>query len=228
MASEELYGAVTRFENQHFPGQRSGYVDPGGAMLKKMEDLAKKSVVSRRHPRFDPDYEPLPPKWSLEVIHRDLLYKLPSSIRDPLESGGSFRAEARDALLVMAARHVKSLMEQKFTQLPWPVAMFGRAYVFKSFKMLAHVDSDGTVSFLNVDTHETEEPKLPMMRYGEPVDAASNSVITGKLDVLLLYMNGLIVHIPPYHDFILSQGVAPVPGYDRPSPIAGADRHMIK
>ena len=61
--------------------------------------------------------------------------------------------------------------------------------MFKSFKMLARVDSDGTASFLNVDTHETEEPKLPMMRYGEPIDAAGNSVITGKLDVRLLYMN---------------------------------------
>jgi hypothetical protein len=40
VCSHELYRAISTFEDKHFPGQRSGYVDPGGAMLKRMETLA--------------------------------------------------------------------------------------------------------------------------------------------------------------------------------------------
>jgi hypothetical protein len=39
ICSDELYRAVSTFEDKHFPGQRSGFVDPGGAMLKRLEDL---------------------------------------------------------------------------------------------------------------------------------------------------------------------------------------------
>jgi hypothetical protein len=38
--SDELYHAISSFEDWHFRGQRSGYVDPGGAMLKRMENFA--------------------------------------------------------------------------------------------------------------------------------------------------------------------------------------------
>jgi hypothetical protein len=128
----------------------------------------------------------------------------------------------------MAAKHVKSLKDQNFTELPWPAAMFGRAYVFKSFKMLPYAEDDGNVSFSNVDTHERETPPLPIMRYGEPVDAVESSVITGRLDVLVLYRNGNFQHVLPYHEFIITQGILPVPGYDRPRPIAGADKFGVK
>jgi hypothetical protein len=39
ICSDELYRAISTFEDKHFPGQRSGYVDPAGAMLKRMEAL---------------------------------------------------------------------------------------------------------------------------------------------------------------------------------------------
>src|SRR5262245_51941030 len=45
ICSDELYRAISIFEDKYWPGQRSGYVDPGGAMLKRMEELAAKSVV---------------------------------------------------------------------------------------------------------------------------------------------------------------------------------------
>jgi hypothetical protein len=172
IASDALYRAIVRFEDKHFPGQRSGFVDPGGAMLKRMEELARKPDRPSRY-QPDPDALPPPPKWNLDVIHRELLYRLPSSIREPLENGGKFHAEGKDALFVMAARQVKSLKDQNFTELPWPAAMFGRAYVLKSFKMLPYAKDDGSVSFSNVDTQETETPNLPIMRYGEPVDAVA-------------------------------------------------------
>jgi hypothetical protein len=40
ICSDELYRAISSFEDKHFPGQRRGYVDPDSVMLKRMEDLA--------------------------------------------------------------------------------------------------------------------------------------------------------------------------------------------
>jgi len=36
IASEALCQAILGFEDKHFPGQRSGFVDPGGAMWERM------------------------------------------------------------------------------------------------------------------------------------------------------------------------------------------------
>jgi hypothetical protein len=44
-SSDALYKAISRFEDKHFPGQRNGFVDPGGAMLKLMEDLSSGKPV---------------------------------------------------------------------------------------------------------------------------------------------------------------------------------------
>src|SRR5258706_3853035 len=40
ICGDELYRAISAFEDKYFPGQRSGYLDPAGAMLKRMEELA--------------------------------------------------------------------------------------------------------------------------------------------------------------------------------------------
>jgi hypothetical protein len=40
ICGDELYRAISTFEDKYFPGQRSGYLDSAGAMLKRMEDLA--------------------------------------------------------------------------------------------------------------------------------------------------------------------------------------------
>jgi hypothetical protein len=40
IASEALCTAILRFEDRYFPGQRSGFVDPDGPMLKRMDELA--------------------------------------------------------------------------------------------------------------------------------------------------------------------------------------------
>ena len=39
MVTAEFYAAILKFEAKHFPTQRLGYFDPGGAMLKKLETL---------------------------------------------------------------------------------------------------------------------------------------------------------------------------------------------
>jgi hypothetical protein len=43
-SSDELYRAISSFEDKQFRGSRRGYVDPGGAMLKRMKNLAVASA----------------------------------------------------------------------------------------------------------------------------------------------------------------------------------------
>jgi hypothetical protein len=47
MVSDALYRAISTFEDRYFPRQRSGFVDPGGAMLRRMEELAARSAKTR-------------------------------------------------------------------------------------------------------------------------------------------------------------------------------------
>jgi len=48
ICSDELYRAISTFEDKQFPGQRDGFVDPSGAMLKRMEALAAKTAAPIR------------------------------------------------------------------------------------------------------------------------------------------------------------------------------------
>jgi hypothetical protein len=45
LASQELYTAILYFQKKQFPGLPTGFVDPGGAMLTKMETLAARPVA---------------------------------------------------------------------------------------------------------------------------------------------------------------------------------------
>jgi hypothetical protein len=40
IAGNELYAAIVTFENKQYPGQNSGYIDPGGPMYQKLVALA--------------------------------------------------------------------------------------------------------------------------------------------------------------------------------------------
>jgi len=44
ICGDDLYAAIVRFEARHFPKQRNGFVEPGGAMLKRLEELAKQNA----------------------------------------------------------------------------------------------------------------------------------------------------------------------------------------
>jgi hypothetical protein len=46
LASTELYQAILTFEKKHFAGQVRGFVDPGGAVLAKLEALAHRPPVT--------------------------------------------------------------------------------------------------------------------------------------------------------------------------------------
>src|ERR1700722_14847336 len=39
ICSNELYAAISAFEDKYWPGQRSGYIDPGGLLLPKACDV---------------------------------------------------------------------------------------------------------------------------------------------------------------------------------------------
>ena len=46
LASTDLYKAILAFEKKHFAGRPKGFVDPGGAMLAKLEQLANRPPVT--------------------------------------------------------------------------------------------------------------------------------------------------------------------------------------
>jgi hypothetical protein len=101
-------------------------------------------------------------------------------------------------LVEMAVEHIDRLKnEQGMKALPWPVEMFGRAYVTKNKRPI--IETDGTLIFRDIDTMNSETLPLPEMRYGQPVDL-DQDITTGKLSALLLYAHlGECCRVPPYH-----------------------------
>lgn len=67
MASDELYNAIVTFENKYWPGQRSGFVDPGGKMYQKLEALAAAAAAPATTPP-KPAAPPPPPPAPLPDI----------------------------------------------------------------------------------------------------------------------------------------------------------------
>jgi len=68
ISSDELYRAISNFEDKYFPGQRSGYVDPNGAMLKRMEALAAGPAPGGQIDFVTPVAEYGPPTGATKVI----------------------------------------------------------------------------------------------------------------------------------------------------------------
>jgi len=85
MSGDALYRAISQFEDKHFRGQRSGFVDPGGAMLKRMEELAARATNA---PAGTPGPASLP---------IDIPAELPHSTAEPRAPppGGRTRGRAR-------------------------------------------------------------------------------------------------------------------------------------
>src|SRR4051812_6651529 len=67
LCGDELYRAISTFEEKHFPGQRRGYVDPAGPMLKRMEELATLSAPP-----------PAPPAGSIDFVTSVDKFNLPT------------------------------------------------------------------------------------------------------------------------------------------------------
>ncbi|MHC2336546.1 hypothetical protein [Bradyrhizobium sp. USDA 4454] len=50
VSSDSLYKAILRFQEQHFPKQKSGFVDPGGVVLARLEQLAARPAPAPTPP----------------------------------------------------------------------------------------------------------------------------------------------------------------------------------
>jgi hypothetical protein len=81
VCSDALYGAISRFEDKHFPGQRNGYVDPASALLKRLEALAEASNAA---PIAAPAQRS--GETRLDILRRNVLL-LPSAIGPACSNG---------------------------------------------------------------------------------------------------------------------------------------------
>ena len=57
---DALYNAIVAFENKYFPGQRRGFVDPGGNIHVKLEALARAAAAPPARPAAPPPPPPPP------------------------------------------------------------------------------------------------------------------------------------------------------------------------
>lgn len=198
LSSDALYRAIARFEDKHFPGQRSGFVDPGGAMLRRIEELAARPAA--------PAPQEAVPQDRLEVLRRNLL--------DETQVRGVWTAGERVAfepLVTLAVRHIEALKSRGARNLPWQVEMFGRAHVVGHLAM--QLDRDGALTCA-LGLGVNQKSPLPEMRYGSPVTGYSphNQIVTAWLGALLLYQDGTCVRVRPWHRFrIMIKEVPPIP-----------------
>ncbi|MBV8796401.1 MAG: hypothetical protein JO136_15830 [Hyphomicrobiales bacterium] len=61
ICSNELYAAISAFEDKYWPGQRSGYIDPGGPMYQKLTLLAAPAAAPPPAPAATSTPPPPPP-----------------------------------------------------------------------------------------------------------------------------------------------------------------------
>lgn len=102
------------------------------------------------------------------------------------------------ALCVVALKHVEALREQGFDTLPWRVGLFGRAHTTRRKLAYLHPNRCGSVKILDLDTGRREVLPPPDMHYGAAI-ATDADVTTEGSDALLLFDDGTLVHLPPYH-----------------------------
>lgn len=208
MASDELYAAILRFEDKHFPGQRSGFVDPGGAMLKRMQELAARAAVAAAN---DSAPVPLPPiaqpPTSLERLRAHVLSDASSKPLTPAQ-----KADLAP-LVVMAVKHIDYLIEQGHTRLPWMVELFGRAHITQD---MLPIRIYGPLEFVVTGGKRVKLP-LPEMRFGAPVNIAAD-ITTENLGALLLYDSAVCERIPPHHTAMIRMLGQPGP-WGKPRPL---------
>jgi hypothetical protein len=191
MASDALYRAIVAFEDKHFPGQRSGFVDPAGKMIQRMEDLAARSL---RVPANDPAPDPVdlaPPP-----VIDSALDRLRRSIGDdtPYRKFPMSQQVAMGQLVMVAVMYVDSLKARGLQMLPSRVELFGRAYFTKD-KLATRVRGD--LEFI-VDGGKSERPPPITERFGGAIDILSD-ITTGEHPALLLYEGGSCCRVYPHH-----------------------------
>jgi hypothetical protein len=84
IASNDLYAAIVTFETKNFPGHHSGYIDPGGPMMQKLEALSTPVAVPIPPPivAAPPPHPPPPPAPTTGSIPRPLTEGEKTLLRD--------------------------------------------------------------------------------------------------------------------------------------------------
>jgi hypothetical protein len=155
VCSAQLYGAISRFEDKWFPGQRSGFVDPNGNLLKLMEQTSaqaatKVTVVNYRPPGFLPE--------------------LRASLLDDTPTRGEWTAGERvelDKLVNVAIKYIDGRIQAKIQDIGWDALLFGRAYITR-FDPMPYWDGDSH-TFFNTDS-SNKDPGEKGFEQGEGTD----------------------------------------------------------
>jgi hypothetical protein len=198
VCSAELYSAISRFEDKYFPGQRSGFVDPGGKMLQLMEKQPGPKVIIQSVKSV--------PKNYLPELHACLLDD--SVVRGKWTAGDQVQV---DKLVTMAIDHVDRLMGMGLNDLPWPAELFGRAYITRFDPVAMWDDRKNVLTFtnpdfdtkdpgakgFNFDLSNKPAPPLPEMQFGHPVPL-NYHITTAHLPALLLFKQGWCVRVGSY------------------------------
>ena len=206
ICSDLLYASIKVFEAHQFPQSNDGFVEPGGTMLKRMEDLAGVGEANNQEKTKDAAEN------VFDTLRRNLLDD--SMVKGVWTAGEQV---AFDNLVKMAVNHVDVLKARGFDKLPWRVELFGIAYttvhdprpyvavpdegltgpftaVFKDPKLLFQDPDD----IGKTQGEWTDPPPIPNMRYGHPVDI-SRYITTADHGALLLYDTGDCIRVRRYH-----------------------------
>jgi hypothetical protein len=182
VCSDVLYHAISQFEDKYFPRQRHGFVDPGGPLLKRMEESAGGTVA-----------KPVA-ETSLDILRRNVL-GTDAKLKGFWTVGDRVQM---DALIAMAVKHVDELKRMNLNKLPWWAELFGRAYVTTAGAELVTVHGwRGLKGMLKKPhlaaghTHRVSDE----MKYGARL-TWTDYIVTWKLPALILFEDGLCAPFP--------------------------------
>jgi len=179
MCSAALYQAIVRFENQHFPGQHSGFVDPGGKMLQRMEALANTSAPSPA-PMPSPPSPPVPDQSALLAL-KERLSKEPNN--------------PQTLSVVAAARaYVDGLLRDGATALPHRMLAFGTGYVAAAWECKrAHSWESHLATKSRFKVYVEDPPTIkPRLYYAEPLPRLHAAATTRTSTMIILVGDGLV------------------------------------
>jgi hypothetical protein len=177
LCGDALYAAILQFEARHFQGQRNGFVDPGGALLKRLEDLAAPAAETR-----------------LDILRGNVLNMPKVLTRTWLK--GTWKAGdlvELDKLVRMAVDHIDKLKSIKddtgkpLEALPWYGEVVGRASMAFGDNFYEYANK-GEVVIIN--STGRRQVVVPQMQFASPL-VRDSTVVTSWLPALLLFNEGL-------------------------------------
>jgi hypothetical protein len=184
ISSDALYRAIVKFEdvNQLYPERRNGFIEPGGLMLKRMEELVN----------------PEKPKPAAQTV----LDVLRRNVQDVKRLAGKWTAGDRvamDALVAMAVKHIDNLKKLKdkngkpLETLPFWAELFGRAVLAKHGETV-HLVQIGYGPFARLhlessDSRSNRRRVVDLVNYGTAC-GRTQQVATWQHPALVLFYDG--------------------------------------